>query len=150
MTGTKLKLQVTVGDISRARCGNRRQCVLAQAIDRQFGLAGKGYVRVDASHAAYTKDGKRHRYHLSSKAVLYLRRFDVVGETKGEAEARRAINPQKFDMQLLDTKPIPPPADRKRKDQINKRRNTVRALERAKGILPTTYKRYTGLSPITK
>jgi hypothetical protein len=144
----KLDLQVTLTDIGRARCANRRRCVLAQALDRQLGLGGKGYIRVDANGAGYTRDKERHLYHLPNTAVSYLRRFDEIGEAKGEMEARRAIRPRKFVLDFIKTTPIPPVASRKRKDQINARRNAVRAEEKGKGILPKTYRRYVGTSPI--
>jgi len=56
-------------DVATAVCQNRRECVLAHAVDRQLGLKGRGYVRVDANrmamlrppHASHIKPGQGDR-----------------------------------------------------------------------------------------
>lgn len=137
--------RVTVPDIARGECANRRQCVIAQALDRQFGLGGRGYIRVDANLIALTFDGHRYQYHPPRKAMAYLRRFDKIGELKGVQAAREAMQPAEFKCKLLDVKPIPESATAERKEQINHaRRNRIAELK-ARGIYREPHRRYAGV-----
>lgn len=138
-------LKTTDADIAVAVCANRRRCLLAQAVDRQLALGGRGYIKVDANGLAYTKDKQRHTWHLPKTAVLSLRQFDEIGEHEGQIAARAAMRPASYRLIHVKSAPIPPPASRARKDKINARRNRIAAEERAQGIVRRTYKRYVGL-----
>ena len=89
-------LHIVATDIERGECANRRRCVLAQAVDREIGLAGKGYINVDAHEIAYTFDGWRYRYKPPRAAMRYLREFDQLGETQGWPLRARRCAPRRF------------------------------------------------------
>jgi hypothetical protein len=78
--------------------------------------------------------------------VQRLRRFDEIGERKGQIAARKALRPGSVTLTLISHEPIPPKQTRARMNQINARRNRIAAEERAQGIIPRKpYRRYVGL-----
>ena len=119
--------------------------MIAQAVDRQFELGGFGYIRVDANEVAMTNNGTRYRYHPPVTMLKYLRRFDRLGEQKGLAAAREAMEPATFTCKLLSAKPIPPKASRERKDQINTARHKRTAELKARGVYREPHRRYVGV-----
>lgn len=138
MIVNKLKLRVLKQDIALAKCGNRRRCVLAQALNRQESLGGFGYIRVDANEMAFTKDRMRRHYHIPRRALIYLRNFDELGARKGEDVARLSTEPREFIFKLMEAHPAAPTASRERKDQIN-------AARRKHGPRPKAAPRYVGV-----
>jgi hypothetical protein len=149
MTRTKQRktmvLQIADDDIATAVCGNRRRCVLAQALDRQLSLAGRGYIKADASGVRYNCQGYRQWFALPQPAIDMLRNFDEVGEKQGTMAARATITPgTSFKLTFIRQSKIPPKACRERMDQINRRRNQIAAEERTQGIIRRKRKRYTG------
>jgi hypothetical protein len=147
-----LTLEITKDDVTSAVCGNRRQCVIAHAIDRQLKLGGLGYISVDANKTAYTHAGYRHQCHPPKSALDLLRRFDEEGQRNGLHAARDMTlhelenHPIQFKLIEIRRSKISPPASRERKDQINRRRNGIAAEDRAQGIVrPAKRKRYTGV-----
>jgi hypothetical protein len=133
VTTETLDLFIVNDDIAAAQCGNRARCLLALAVDRQFELAGKGYVRVDANELAFNFEGRRWRYHLPKRAVKYLRRWDELGAQLGLEAAREQFQPARFELLLAATSPIAPKGTRARKDRVNYLRNQKSAAARAAG-----------------
>jgi len=140
-----ITVRVIPVDIARGECANRRQCVIAQAVDRQFELGGRGYIRVDANEVSMTHGAKRYRYHPPRPLLTYLRRFDRIGEQQGLTAAREAMEPAAFVCKLLSANAIPPVASRKRKDQINDARRKRHAELKARGIYREPHRRYVGV-----
>jgi hypothetical protein len=117
-----LDLCIIDQDIRHAECGNRARCLLALAIDRQFELGGKGYIRVDANEASFNFAGARWRWHLPKRAVKYLRAWDEAGEQLGVDAAREQFQPAQFELLLAASSPVSPQKTRARQDQINQAR----------------------------
>lgn len=144
--GEKFKLEVTPADIGTAVCGNRRQCVIAHALDRQFQLNGKGYIVVDGAGAALTYQQKRYHCRLPKRALVLLRQFDKLGELYGQEIAREMMPPARFSVQLCEVNEIAPPASQERKNQINAARNKRYAAAKERGETPSKpVLRYVGI-----
>jgi hypothetical protein len=140
-------LEITKNDIVTAKCGNRRQCVIAHAVDRQLQLGGLGYIKIEGNDAAYTQAGFRHLLRLPRTALVMLRDFDEIGASQGLETAREVMFsrcPIKYRLREVNVTKIPPPASRERKDQINARRNRIASEEHAQGIVRPKRKRYAG------
>jgi len=142
-----MKLEISQEDIMKAVCGNRRRCVIANALNRQFDLGGHGYVLVDGAGCAFTKEGWRYRWRLPRNAIRLLRDFDAIGETEGTDAARSYLEPTFFSLREDGPRTkIPPPASRARKNQINRRRNRIAEENRKLGIKPpASHRRYAGI-----
>ena len=144
--GQTVPVTVTVPDIVNAKCGNRRQCVIAHAVDRTFGLQGTGYVRVDARYISFTKDGERHQFLTPSRAKNLLCKFDRIGEKFGEDAARQQTDPITFRMELHQHTPVQYDKSPERKAQINAARNKRNAERRLQGLpTHTSHARYVGV-----
>lgn len=139
-------INVTQEDIDRGECGERAHCVIAQAIDRQFKLGGKGYIRVDANGWSATKDGIRYGYHSTHTMARYLRMFDELGAEHGVEKARTIVGPRRFGSKLVDVRPVTRSTTPERRAQINAARNRKLAAAKEKGIAPKKYlPRYVGV-----
>jgi hypothetical protein len=140
-------LEITDADIRGAMCGNRRHCVIANALNRQFLLGGHGCILVDGAGCAFNQDGWRYRWRLPRRALRLLRDFDAIGATAGTAAARAYVEPTSFNLREDGPRTkSPPPASRATKDRINRRRNLLAAENRKLGIKPLRpHKRYAGI-----
>lgn len=133
-----LTLNVKPEDVLNAACGNRRQCVLAHAVNRQMGLGGQGYIKVDATGLAFTIDGQRHRFAMNLRAKQFLAEFDQVGETQGTEVARtvslsRLGTSRNFTFKRIDITPVTRVCTPAQRTKINERRVARDAAKRAQG-----------------
>jgi hypothetical protein len=143
------KLDFLPIDVVTAECGNRRQCVLAQGTNRNLGLGGHGYIRVDAMGLAFTKGEWRYRLAMNIRAKNFLAAFDKLGELYG-LDGARAKTLEKmgkgvsFRFKLIERIKISPKASPARRQQINAARNARNAEKRARGEYVAPSPRYVG------
>jgi len=138
-------IEPNVNDINHAICGNRRNCVIALAVDRQFNLKGTGYTSVDANDIGITYKGIRYHYKPNRSMMTYLRTFDYIGEKKGIEEARQATKPKGFKCRFISSDYIAPPATEARKKRINDLRRERIAAAKAAGTYQPARRRYAGV-----